>query len=453
MRASFRLKTGRFAVLAAVLFLTVLTLSGACAGAPAASTPAAASPSDPATDAPAPDIGHALSTTSLPATQTSIVNAVSSSSQAENSAMANGLSPSVTEVVATSLANAVLVRFSEVVHMRGDVWLETSEGATDNAQRAGSHTLVFPAGDLTGAVDVRSIAFGDGAGLRDITGNDAETTFTSTSWTIGRNTPSVADSTDTAVPSIEGITAEGNRWVVTFTKPVYVLGSVCLQTSVECEKTIDPPTPTALSRHVLFEDAPDPTSLNTRVTVDSLEYVGTRHPIRGADAVEADMSFEQLVWRGFPRPITPTLSDCVYDAGNDSAVTAEQLETIVALDTGALTDAQRYEWYKFFDRLGPDLMDSCVTAWSEALDGDNAEKRNIGRYSESCLFNLRASIYDSEIGAFAAWKEAADLLDVPFLDLTLSERSVLRNQIGEVAGCREYYPQLFSARWIPLPEA
>ena len=366
--------------------------------------------------------------------------------------MANGHSPSVTEVVATSGVNAVLVRFSEVVHMRGDVWLETSAGATDIAHRAGSHTLVFAAGDLTGTVEVRSIAFGDGAGLRDITGNDAQTSFTSTSWAIGNNTPSASISTDTSPPSIEGITAEGNRWVVTFTKPVYVLGSVCLQTGVECEKTIDPPTPTALSRHVLFEDAPDPKALNTRVTVDSLEYEGSRHPIRGAGEEEADMSFDQLVWRGFPRPIVPTLSDCVYDAGNESDVTDEQFQTIAGLDTAALTDAQRFEWYKYFDRIGADLMDSCVTVWSEALDADNAEKRNIGRYSESCLSNLRASIYDTEIGAFAAWKEAADLLDVPFLDLTLAERSVLRIQIGQVAGCREYYPQLFSARWIPMPE-
>ena len=129
--------------------------------------------------------------------------------------------PTIVDVTAEPGSNAVLVRLSEIVHIRGDIWLDTSDGPTANADGGGSKTLVFDAGGLTGSVEVQGVGYGPGAALRDIDGNDAETRFQPTRWTVG-DKPAAWDAvTDHSSPSeVEGITVDGEYWRVFFTKPV-----------------------------------------------------------------------------------------------------------------------------------------------------------------------------------------------------------------------------------------
>ena len=94
-------------------------------------------------------------------------------------------SPVIVKVIAAPGSNAMLVLLSEFVHVRGDIWLDTSGGPTANADGGGSRTLMFEAGDLTGTVEVHGVGYGPGAALRDIHGNDAQIGFQPMRWTIG----------------------------------------------------------------------------------------------------------------------------------------------------------------------------------------------------------------------------------------------------------------------------
>ena len=127
--------------------------------------------------------------------------------------------PTVVDLTAEPGSNAVLVRLSKTVYVRGDIWLDTSGGPTANADGGGSRTLVFNAGDLTGTVEVQGVGYGPGAALRDIHGSDSEINFQPVRWTIGDKPATWETGTDPSSPSeVEGIAVDGDYWRVSLHK-------------------------------------------------------------------------------------------------------------------------------------------------------------------------------------------------------------------------------------------
>ena len=52
----------------------------------------------------------------------------------------------------------------------------------------------------------------------------------------------------------------------------------------------------------------------------------------------------------------------------------------------------------------------------------------------------------------AVWDDVLALLERPYPSLTVAERFALRSHLEDHSDCRQYYPQLFSGRWIPLQD-
>ena len=50
----------------------------------------------------------------------------------------------------------------------------------------------------------------------------------------------------------------------------------------------------------------------------------------------------------------------------------------------------------------------------------------------------------------ANWKDTYELLMTPYLSLSIAERMILREQLDDVSYCDDFYPQLFTARWVPI---
>ena len=123
---------------------------------------------------------HIPTATPTPETTTTSVSPVSTQTRLSQAALDQR--PMIVEVTAEPGSNAVLVRLSKTVYVRGDIWLDTSGGHTANADRSGSRMLMFEAGDLTGSVEVHGVAYGSGAALRDIHGSDAEISFQPIRW-------------------------------------------------------------------------------------------------------------------------------------------------------------------------------------------------------------------------------------------------------------------------------
>ena len=326
--------------------------------------------------------------------------------------------PTVVDLTAEPGSNAVLVRLSKTIYVRGDIWLDTSSGPTANADGGGSRTLVFNAGDLTGTVDVQGVGYGPGAALRDIHGSDSETNFQPVRWTIGDKPATWETGTDPSSPSeVEGIAVDGDYWRVSFTKPVFVVGDVRLSTSRGDEELVERPSRVLGSRFLLFDDAPS------------------------------------------PRPLVPTIADCIYDAYDEdvSNIDSIRADTISRTDPGELTDGQRFAWYEFFERNSSGLMRSCVALWSEEVTEENADKRNEQYGSnasggEGCVDWAKRRVREGGLELRAAWDDVLALLEHPYLSLTVAERFSLRSQINDSSDCRRYYPQLFSGRWIPLQD-
>ena len=154
----------------------------------------------------------------------------------------------------------------------------------------------------------------------------------------------------------------------------------------------------------------------------------------------------------------PTKADCLREAGDSSYVDAIRLRTLQNADPNGLTDEERFAWHQFFMHTNSELRSSCITYWSEAITVENAEKRNVlveGLPNE-CLESVEQRIqaqssYDLA-GNRGAWVDAYTLLRRPYLSLTITERSVLREILYDSWDCQRYYPQLFSGRWIPLTD-
>ena len=368
--------------------------------------------------------------------------------------------PTVVDLTAEPGSNAVLVRLSKTVYVRGDIWLDTSGGHTANADRGGSRMLMFEAGDLTGSVEIHGVAYGSGAALRDIHGSDAEISFQPIRWTIGDKPATWETGTDPSSPSeVEGIAVDGEYWRVSFTKPVFVVGEVRLSTSRGDEELVERPSRALGSRFLLFEDAPSRANYNDSTTVRGFRFDEPHYAIRGIDGRNAVLDFEPVKWSGFPTPLVPTMADCIYDAYDEdmSNIDPIRADTISRTNPSELTDAQRFEWYKFFERNSSRLKRSCIALWSEEITEENADKRNEQYGSkpgggEGCIDWVQRRAREGELERRAVWDDVLALLERPYPSLTVAERFALRSQINDSSDCRRYYPQLFSGRWIPLQD-
>ena len=155
-----------------------------------------------------------------------------------------------------------------------------------------------------------------------------------------------------------------------------------------------------------------------------------------------------------------TKADCIREARNSRYVDSIRMNTITYSDPNNFTDPERFAWYQFFRNASSELKFSCMAFWSEEITEENSQKRN-RQYrkgdngSRGCVDWIERRIREvtggNEMGGNRAmWIDAYALLERPYLSLSISERSVLRERIREDSDCRRYYPQLFSGRWIPL---
>ena len=357
--------------------------------------------------------------------------------------------PVVVEVVAEPASNAALVRFSHTVHVRGDIWLETSGGRSANAEAGGSKRLGFGAGELTGTVEIQGIGYGPGAALRDIDGNDVVTGLQPVMWEIGSRPVSLRTRYCLSCQAeVESITFKDGYWRVRFTKPVRVVGDVVLETDGGSDRhlvePIDKPSVTPI---LLFEGG------GARPTTWSGVRDGNVVPlsavIRDPSGRAIKFDFEPLTWYGFPRSVTPTMADCVHDAYSDGNIDSIRADTIANTNPNTLSDEQRFAWHEFLSRTSSHLKHSCAALWSEEITSLNAEKRN-EQYA-SCVAGVKSRIRQEETENRAAWVDLLTLLERPYTTLTAVERSVLRSQLRS-NDCAAYYPQLFSGRWIPITE-
>lgn len=155
----------------------------------------------------------------------------------------------------------------------------------------------------------------------------------------------------------------------------------------------------------------------------------------------------------------PTKADCLGEASLSSYVDAIRLRTLQNADPNGLTDEERLAWNQFFMNTNSELRSSCIAYWSEAITVENAEKRNTmveGRPNEcieSVEWHIQAQSSYDLAGNRGAWVDAYTLLRRPYLSLTVTERSVLREILYASWDCQRYYPQLFSGRWIPLMDS
>ena len=369
-------------------------------------------------------------------------------------------SPMIVEVTAEPGSNAVLVRLSKTVYVRGDIWLDTSGGPTANADGGGSRMLMFKAGDLTGSVEVQGVSYGPGAALRDIHGSDAVISLQPIRWTIGDKPATWETGMDPSSPSeVEGIAVDGEYWRVSFTKPVFVVGDVRLDTSRGDQELVERPSRALGSRFLLFANAPNWANYNDLTTVRGFRLDESHYEIKGIDGRNAVLDFEPIGWTGFPRPLVPAMADCIYDAYDEdmSNIDPIRADTISRTNPGELTDEQRFAWYEFFERNSSRLMRSCIALWSEEITEENADKRN-EQYgtntggSEGCVDWVKRRAREGEPELRAVWDDVLALLERPYLSLTVAERFALRFQINDSSDCRRYYPQLFSGRWIPLQD-
>ena len=148
--------------------------------------------------------------------------------------------------------------------------------------------------------------------------------------------------------------------------------------------------------------------------------------------------------------------DCIATAreAEGNSIDSIKLETIEDTDPNTLTDSQRKNWREFFRQRASHLMTVCITLWSEPIKPDNADRRNQDyRGSENrggCIFNVERKAREDDVDDRARWKDTLELLNRPYLSLSIAERMVLREQLDGVSDCDEFYPQLFTGRWVPI---
>ena len=147
--------------------------------------------------------------------------------------------------------------------------------------------------------------------------------------------------------------------------------------------------------------------------------------------------------------------DCIAAAREEEGgnIDSIRLETIEKTDPETLIDTQRKDWLEFFDRKAPRLKTACITLWSEPITTENSDRRNQAfRGSDDkdgCVYNVEENVRRDDVHDRAMWKDTLELLQRPYLTLTIAERMVLREQLDSVSYCEEFYPQLFTGRWVP----
>ena len=142
--------------------------------------PGSGSPPDHAVETPEFAPASRLSGVAAPA-----VESVAAALRDQAVASSGVAAPAVESVAAAPGSAEVAVGFDRVVHMRGEVWLETSGGPSANAPGGGSRVLTFGAGELSGVVEIEGVGLGLGAALRDIDGNDVNLELEPMEWRVG----------------------------------------------------------------------------------------------------------------------------------------------------------------------------------------------------------------------------------------------------------------------------
>ena len=149
-------------------------------------------------------------------------------------------------------------------------------------------------------------------------------------------------------------------------------------------------------------------------------------------------------------------AECIAAAreSNDSDVDNIRLETIEQTDPATLTDAQRGNWREFFRQRASELTTVCITLWSEPITEENADLRNQDfrgdKDKSGCVLYVERHIREDGVDDRANWKATYELLMTPYLSLSIAERMILREQLDDVSYCDDFYPQLFTARWVPI---
>ena len=123
-------------------------------------------------------------------------------------------------------------------------------------------------GDKPASVEVQGVSYGPGTALRDIHGSDAVISLQPIRWTIGDKPATWETGTDPSSPSeVEGIAVDGEYWRVSFTKPVFVVGDVRLDTSRGDQELVERPSRALGSRFLLFANAPSWANYNDSTAV------------------------------------------------------------------------------------------------------------------------------------------------------------------------------------------
>ena len=383
-----------------------------------------------------------------------------------------GQRPRITAVMAQDRTKAVLIHFNEVVHIRGQVRLQTSGGPTapaadevslklnNMAYKAtvtpgGSRTLRFPAGpNMKNTLHIQGITLDPGAAVRDEDGNDANTKLeTPIPWNPGKLEPQIPDNWAKAThvstefqeqkdnsdqsPDILAITQQTATYATpNSSKPSTIpLWKIALDTPFQLN--IQGTNPgyklTARTSRILYYH-----QLPRSIQVKSAGNASTKRMWKELTIIPPDKD-------RFPTPHHPTHADCLWKISKSRSIDQIRLRTIYAADPQKLTDKERRDWHKFFSNNGYET--DCNSFWSEPLTPGNAEKRN-KQYS-SCVKELKNREADS-IKQMQLRKETLELVERPYLTLTLVEKHVLREKLG--SNCERYYPQLYYGRWIPMPE-
>ena len=379
--------------------------------------------------------------------------------------------PLILAVSAQDQANAVLVHLNKTVHIRGQVTLETSLGSTgpptdtislwlkNRRYKAivlptASRTLTFPATPgLQGAVLINSLTMAPGAAVRDQDGNDLDINIgTPIPWTPGPNKPRIPADWSTATyvsPAFASTNAEANQspeiTAVTHQTAAYndlnspatwPLWKIDLNIPFHLNTANDTTTikPAARTSHALYYSIL-PTQIQVQTDDDT-----------SGQALWQTLSIELPEQQRFPEPIYPTKADCLWNINHSNSIDQIMLRTITNTDPATLTDSERYDWHQFFDRTGHKTQ--CNSFWSEPITPANAEKRN-DPYSH-CITEMEQE-KPSDIHQIYERQEILEMARRPYISLNLLERHVLRDQLPGKS-CRNYYPQLYSGRWIPMPD-
>ena len=197
----------------------------------------------------------------------------------------------------------------------------------------------------------------------------------------------------------------------------------------------------------------------SQATVEVLVTPNSRNGTLPASGTSTALSQTQLPVPGEQRSPGPSesMEECIWEARQSDRIDSIRTDTIANTDPSALSDLQRFAWYEFFRNEGSrELREACIDLWSEEITGDNAEKRN--EEFRRCVSGIEQRL-DEGGGPerLAEWQDILDLLERPYLALSDTDRVVLRLGLRTVHGdsdhhdCLSYYPQLYSGRWIPLP--